>query len=183
MMFAKFILKITTVALAVVVLVSFSSEQIPKVIQTKIEKSVKETYNVPEFTMEQITVSEAVQKEVKAELGVNHLFKLKSNTETLGYLYLGEAPSKKMVFDYIVMFTPEVTVKKSKVLIYREDYGRQIGSQRWLKQFIGLSPDDAVNYGENIDAISGATISAASMTTAISEVLAAMKVLKTYTIL
>jgi len=63
-------------------------------------------------------------------------------------------------------------------LIYREEHGKQIGSQRWLKQFIGLSSTDNPSYGENIDAISGATISASSMTMAVGNVLKSIQILK-----
>ena len=76
------------------------------------------------------------------------------------------------------MFNTDLSIKKSKVLIYRENYGRQIGSQRWLKQFIGLTPNDELTYGKNIDAIAGATISASSMTRATDEVLQSIKTLK-----
>ena len=84
----------------------------------------------------------------------------------------------KRVFDFIVLFDSKFTIKKTKVLIYREDYGQQIGSQRWLKQFIGLVPEDTPIYGEDIDAIAGATISASNMTREIGHVLRSMAFLK-----
>ena len=64
------------------------------------------------------------------------------------------------------------------MLIYREDYGRQIGSQRWLKQFIGKKVGEQLGYGEDVDAIAGATISAKSMTKAVNDVLESLKVLQ-----
>ena len=78
----------------------------------------------------------------------------------------------------MVMFDNDLIIKKSKVLIYRENYGQQIGTQRWLKQFIGMSPSSEVNYGENVAAISGATISASSMARAVNRVLITMKILQ-----
>jgi len=66
---------------------------------------------------------------------------------------------------------------KSKVLVYREDYGGEIGSKRWLKQFIGKTHGDSLIYGDNIVAIAGATISVRSMTQAINDVLASIKIL------
>jgi len=64
-----------------------------------------------------------------------------------------------------------------KVLIYREDYGGEIGSKRWLKQFVGKSLNDELNVGQNIKAISGATISVNAMTTAVNNVLKSVKIL------
>ena len=52
-----------------------------------------------------------------------------------------------------------------------EEYGCEIGSKRWLKQFIGSSKEDSFKLNENIIAIAGATISVNSMTKAMNEVL------------
>lgn len=165
-------------ALVMILLVSFSAQSIPKVLQEKIDKAVKETYAIENFMMVGIRVSEDLQAKTKTDLGPEHLFRLENEGATLGYLYLGQARSKENIFDYIVLFQPDFTIKKSKILIYREDYGRQIGSQRWLKQFIGLSPKDKVVYGQHVDAISGATISASSMTNAVNELLEAIRLLQ-----
>mgnify|MGYP000338701809 FL=1 len=63
-------------------------------------------------------------------------------------------------------------------MIYREEYGGEIGSTRWLRQFIGKTIQDNLEYKNNIDAISGATISVRSMINATNNVLKTIKVLK-----
>lgn len=78
-----------------------------------------------------------LNEQTPSELGGDNLFEITSDGTSLGYVYVGVAPSLKKTFDYVVLLTPELSVKKSKILIYREDHGRQVGSQRWLKQFIG----------------------------------------------
>jgi Na+-translocating ferredoxin:NAD+ oxidoreductase RnfG subunit len=95
----------------------------------------------------------------------------------LGYAYVATALSKTDEFDYLVLFDKDLIIVKSKVLVYREDYGGEIGSKRWLKQFIGKSKDDELKYGDNIAAISGATISVRSMTLAINKLLKSIKIL------
>ena len=82
----------------------------------------------------------------------------------MGYAFVGNAPSKTAKFDYLVIFDRDLKVIHSKVLVYREDYGGEIGSKRWLKQFLGKTGNDRVSCENNIDAISGATISVRSMT-------------------
>lgn len=147
--------------------------QISPRLQKKINTAITTTYGVAAFELREVSTELE-----ELSLDGDSLFEIVQDTEQLGYLYLGEAPSMKQVFDYIVMFDPDITIKKSKVLIYREDYGQQIGSQRWLKQFIGLSVTDVPMYSENIDAIAGATISAKNMTDAVGNVLKKMGVLK-----
>ena len=42
--------------------------------------------------------------------------------------------------------------------MYRENYGGEIGSKRWLRQFQGKSTEDELAYKKNIAAISGAQV-------------------------
>lgn len=162
--------------LAVLLFSSFVWVQFPPRLQKKIDAAIKSTYIIEAYTLESISVSEELDKTTKAKFKGDHLFKLfQQDTLVIGYIYVGQAPSMKKVFDYILLFNTDLSIKKSKVLIYREDYGLQIGSQRWLKQFIGLTIEDNVIYGENIDAIAGATISASSMTRATNAVLQSLR--------
>ena len=77
-----------------------------------------------------------------------------------------------------MLFDTALIIKKSKLLAYREDYGAEIGSKRWLKQFIGLNSSSTIQYGNEIVPISGATISARSMTVAINNLLQSIAVLQ-----
>ena len=115
---------------------------------------------------------------IKRPMAAHCCIKIKSSGKEVGYIYVGVAPSLKKTFDYVVLLNPDLSVKKSKILIYREDHGRQVGSQRWLKQFIGRKSGEKLVYGEDIDGISGATVSAKSMTLAVSNVLESLQILK-----
>ena len=160
------------------IFLSFSDGKINSRLQKKIDAAIYLTYGVKTSILKNIVITPSVNKETPAEFSRNNLFEIYNDDSLLGYLYLGEAPSMKRKFDYIVLFNTDFTIKKSKILIYREEHGRQIGSQRWLKQFIGLSMGDNLAYGENIDAISGATISASNMTKAVGDVLESLQTLR-----
>ncbi|MCK5816143.1 MAG: FMN-binding protein, partial [Flavobacteriaceae bacterium] len=49
---------------------------------------------------------------------------------------------------------------------------------RWLKQFIGLDQNSDIQYGNDIKAISGATISARALTIAINDLLKSVNYLR-----
>ncbi|MEP4946375.1 MAG: FMN-binding protein [Flavobacteriaceae bacterium] len=140
--------------------------------------AVQTTFEIEDFSLDLISISSDLNSKTAVELGSENLFKVIQNEKLIGYVYLGQAPSMKNIFDYVVLFNRDLSIKKSKVLIYREDYGRQIGSQRWLKQFIGMRVNKAIRYGEDVDAIAGATISAKSMTKAVNDVLQSIAVLQ-----
>ncbi|WP_298478517.1 FMN-binding protein [uncultured Maribacter sp.] len=149
----------------------------PKLI-AKVDNAILQTFEIDNFQKEIIILDNTSYPEGMVDLSEDRLFKIKQNNVVLGYGYLGETASMKRMFDYLILFNADLSIKKAKVLIYREEHGRQIGSQRWLKQFIGLTIKDSPIYEENIDAISGATISANSMTLAVGKVLLSIKNLK-----
>lgn len=171
-------LKIGVAIMAALVLLGFKEGGINPRLKQKLESAVQTTFELESYELQSLYVPKQVDENTPVSLQENTLFVIKANGKSIGYAYLGVAPSMKNVFDYVVLLNPDLSIKKSKVLIYREDYGRQIGSQRWLKQFIGKKAGETVTYGEDIDAISGATISAKSMTVAIGQVLKSMAILK-----
>jgi len=140
-------------------------------------KEISSYFDIEEFSMEVVTFSEADSKSVKSEFGNNNLMRINAAESLLGYAYIGNAPSKTATFDYLVIFDANFVIVKSKVLIYREEYGGEIGSRRWLKQFIGKTQNDEIKFPDNIDAISGATISVRSMSNAVGNLLKSLQIL------
>jgi len=149
-----------------------SSFSIPEKLSKKADKVIAKFYEMEDFIKEAITISEVMNAETVSEFGDENLFRISSNDTILGYGYIGNAPSKTASFDYLVLFDTNFIITKSKVLIYREEYGGEIGSKRWLKQFLGKSPASSeLKYNQDIIPISGATISVRSMTRAINDLL------------
>jgi hypothetical protein len=163
--------------------ISFFSFQIPNKIQKRIDKEIREVYQVEEFSFEAFQISEEITKIVPSKFDEDNLFKITANNLFLGYAYIAKARSKTAKFDYLVLLDTDLVVKKAKVLVYREEYGGEISSKRWLKQFIGKSKNDTVKYQEDIIAISGATISVRSMTKAMNDLLESLKILNSKNIL
>ena len=81
----------------------------------------------------------------------------------VGYLAVTEALSKFHTFDYYVLFDNKTEILKVEILHYRENWGAEICSKRWLKQFIGIDTENSQAYNNGIDGISGATISVNSL--------------------
>ena len=148
-------------------------------VMKKADKVIAKFYETPEFSKETISISAAANDETSSEFGEGNLFKITQGETMLGYGYIGPAPSKTSTFEYLVLFDADYIVTKSKVLIYREEYGGEIGSKRWLKQFTGTSSSThELKYEEDIIPISGATISVRSMTRAMNDLLRSIGTLK-----
>lgn len=152
-------------------------------ITKKVEKEVKETFHLETVDISQFLIDRAVAKDLPSEFNDENFYKVESSNNLVGYVYMAQAPSKTALFDYLVLLDKDLVVVKTKVLAYREEYGGEIGSKRWLKQFIGKNQNDELKYGENIIAISGATISVRSMTNAVNNLLQSLKILSSKNIL
>ncbi len=151
---------------------------LPKNVQKKVTKEVQKAFEIESFQMHAVNISEELNNELPTQLNVDNFYRLTQNDEFLGYAFVDKAPSKTAKFDYLVVFDSHLKVKHSKVLIYREEYGGEIGSKRWLKQFIGKTGGDRVDHEKNIDGIAGATISVRSMTNAMDDLLQTIEILQ-----
>ena len=164
--------------LVIFVSVFMMSFGLPKNILKKVNATIESTFKVDSFMLEIVDIPSEVMTSLPSAFQKESLYKINTDNTLLAYAYIAKAPSKTDEFDYLVLFDKELIIKKTKVLIYREDYGGEIGSKRWLKQFIGKSQDDELKYRDNIAAISGATISVRSMTSAINTLLQSIKILQ-----
>jgi len=167
-------MKLSSIIILVLSILAFG---LPKNIQKKVDSEIEKTYSVESFSFDAKIIASNVAKELPSKFGADNFFEIKKDTKLLGYAYVSKAPSKTDQFDYLVLLDTNLVIVKTKVLIYREDYGGEIGSKRWLKQFIGKTKDDEFRYGDNIDAISGATISVRSMTKAMDDLMKSLKIL------
>jgi len=162
---------------------TFLAVGLPKNFQKKVDEEIKDTFEVEDFRFNSKVIDGEVAKTLPSSFGEDNLFEIKNAEQLIGYAYISKAPSKTAQFDYLILLDNNLTILKAKVLMYREDYGGEIGSKRWLKQFIGKNQNDELKYQENIVAISGATISVRSMTNAINDLLKSLKILHSKKIL
>lgn len=149
----------------------------PDKLKKKVNKEIVKTFDTEEFQLKSITIDDAVNQQLSQKIKEDHLFKIEKDNKLIGYAFVDKAPSKTDEFDYLILLDSNLIIAKTKVLIYREDYGGEIGSKRWLKQFIGKKSSDSLKYERDIMAISGATISASSMTIAINSFLQNLEIL------
>ena len=145
---------------------------IPKNIQKKADKIISSFFKIETYNKIPVLVPKSVKPQIPSIFEEDNFFKIETDQKTIGYAYIGEAKSKTASFHYLVIFDPSFIILKSHILVYREEYGGEIGSKRWLKQFSGKQAGTkTISYGEDIIPISGATISAKSMTRAINDLL------------
>ncbi|MCR9264650.1 MAG: FMN-binding protein [Flavobacteriaceae bacterium] len=159
----------------VLMLLAFTA---PKEVNKRVLKEVEKTFEVVDFALQPITIPNDLNAQLPTKISGENLYQITVGNAILGYAFFDQAPSKTANFDYLVLFDDTVKIINTKVLVYREEYGGEIGSKRWLKQFLGKTGGDRVNPETNIDAISGATISVNSMTRSMDNLLQTIGILQ-----
>lgn len=152
---------------------------ISKRVEALIKKEITSVFDIETYTKQTLTVLPEINETLAIEITDANFFKIINNEETIGYYYFGQAYGKADYFDFIVIFDKNLIVSKVKVLVYREDHGGEVGSKRWLKQFIGVTTEKHLKYQDDIVGISGATISVKSMTNAVNKLLKTVHILQT----
>lgn len=156
--------------MAMVLTMAFHTyEELPKSVQKKLDKTVEELYP------EQVIIKSGFEIDSKYNqelilLKIDDIYQLKTENKIVGYLVLARADSKFDEFDYAVIYDPNIRIKNVKLLAYRENQGGEIGSKRWLKQFIDKNAEDPIALYDDIQGISGATISCVSATEGVGEI-------------
>jgi hypothetical protein len=135
--------------------------------EKKLNKVVNKVWKGQEVQLEKVELPDSISKDFTC------FNKVILNDETVGYACYTTAfgcriggcpaPSNPNVqsyetFDYIVVYDAELNIKKVDIANYGGDYGYEICNPRWLSQFIGMNQGFKLN--DNIDGISGATVSA-----------------------
>lgn len=163
--------KLIPVVFSVLFLMSFG---IQKNLEKRVDKEVKDVFEINSYNIKNLEISSDINSQLPSRITNENFFQVTTKGSILGYVYLDKAPSKTAQFDYLVIFDKDLKIARTKVLIYREEYGGEIGSRRWLSQFTGKSNKDSLS---DIAAISGATISVRSMKNAMSDILKSVGIL------
>lgn len=137
---------------------SYSEIIFSDVVEKKVKKTIHKYLQLEFFDYHAVTAIPALG------LKDDHVFKIMKGHQKVGYFSLNQSMGQYDNFDYLVVFDDNLEIVAVKIITYREDYGYEISSKWWLSQFIGKKAGKDMKYKENIDALSGATISAESIT-------------------
>jgi len=144
----------------------------------KIGKAINKIWKTSEF--------EIINQEITNCVGIGCWYKIVSDERVLGLVYNGRVNSCRSggcsidpdgeaiifeYFDYLLFTDNSGKVLWVKIYNYQATQGYEVMSRGWLNQFKGLLPDKNLEFGSDIEAISGATVSAVAVTTDIQKVL------------
>jgi Na+-translocating ferredoxin:NAD+ oxidoreductase RnfG subunit len=143
-----------------------------------IDDVIKRSFSDPASIMShEISLSDSQKIEIESQLGMTldsdtyRVYLPSNNSDSEGYLFVIDEMGKYHPITLAVHISSDKTVGNVFLLTYRERIGSEVRKPRFLKQFIGKNSTAALQVDNDIDGISGATISSWSVSTAVKKVL------------
>ena len=132
----------------------------PPLITKKFEKELSKHFNSGSVKTIQIK---------KLSKHYDLFFNVFDGNKKIGFVVLTSALGRYDRFDYMIVYSLNKEIELIKILVYRSQYGSEITAKRWLGQFYSKQ-SSSLKYGSDIQAISGATFSASSLTKNINRI-------------
>lgn len=96
----------------------------------------------------------------------------KRNDQIDGYAYITDKKGRHRPITFVVGLKPDCRVRDVAIMIYREPRGYEVKAKRFLRQYHNKTIDDSIEVNRDIKNISGATISAHSVSAGVREAVA-----------
>jgi len=125
----------------------------------KLDRTISKIWKDKIIFKKEIIIPIENQKKLGFKVKDQSLYKIIIEDQIEGYLFIDSKRSKFDLFDYMVVLNKDLSIKKVNILVYREDYGGEICSPTFLKQFNGKNYQSKLKLGDDVQGISGATIS------------------------
>jgi len=125
------------------------------------------------------TQSAAIQKILGDQIEYNerratHYFGLNDAGQPVGAMVIGNEIGRSYPITFMVVINTDGTVKDVEVMVYREPHGWEVRFESFMSQFFGRGASDPF---DNINNITGATLSVRSMTKGVKKAVAEFQVI------
>jgi thiamine biosynthesis lipoprotein len=104
-----------------------------------------------------------------------YLYAALSDGVPVGYAAIVAEVGKVKPITHIVGMTPQGTVDRVAVMIYRESHGADIAGERFMRQYRGMSLQDPIRVDKDVINIAGSTLSAHAICRGVKKALAAVQ--------
>jgi Na+-translocating ferredoxin:NAD+ oxidoreductase RnfG subunit len=128
------------------------------------------------YAVQYLTIAQARQQAFPsasfAEIQAGRIWRAESGGRVVGFFIFDRVIGKHLYIDYTVALDAGGRIRSVEILEYRESYGGEIRSPSWLAQFVGKSNGSALQVGNDIRNISGATLSSQHVTEGVKRIMA-----------
>ncbi len=142
-------------------------------IQEQAETAISEFYSDAQIRFEKFEIPKPLKSEIEQKAGQYfikdfvYLWKVEQNGTETAYAIVDAVRSKSAFITALILIDSHGQIEQLSILDYQGNHGRQVMNMFWLEQFTGKSATSNLTVGSEIDAVSGATLSAASICKAV----------------
>ncbi len=143
-------------------------------IYVSIDQIQKLLFPKEKFAKHPFLITDELQKKLRSFSGVRHPFKGDRiwRGSSGSWLIVDEVLGKHEMITYAVALRPNGEILGVEIMEYVESYGYEIQDPRWRNQFVGKTRKDPIKLNQDIQNISGATLSAKHVTDGVNRVMA-----------
>jgi hypothetical protein len=92
-----------------------------------------------------------------------NIFVATTNNHVDGYAVIDDEQGLHQPITFATRLSPRGVIERLEIMVYREPRGDEVRDARFRHQFEGKTAQDPLRVSRDIDAVSGATVSSASM--------------------
>ena len=142
-------------------------------IYVSVEQAQKLLFPGVALTQTPFIVSDAVQEQMTKASSVRHPFRGERIWRAAdgSWFIVDEVIGKHEMITYAVAIRADGTVKGIEIMEYVESYGYEVADASWRKQFVGKRAGDPLKLGNDVQNISGATLSCKHLTDGVKRLL------------
>eukprot|EP01047_Picozoa_sp_COSAG01_P012236 COSAG01_NODE_547_length_15635_cov_102.896498_4_plen_170_part_00 len=127
------------------------------------------SYNYTLNKAEKLDIEEALGSPLKATKMT--VYEGRRDEQSMGMALILNEKGKYEPITFMACISPDLKIKKVVLMVYREKIGSEVRKNRFLKQFYGKTKDHKLMINQDIDAVSGATISSWTLTKGVKKAL------------
>ena len=166
----KFVL-LKIIIVIVLLLSAFSENIFPQEIKEEVREIITNTFNKDvQYVYEKYIIPDSLKTKVEnttqQKFFSESVYILKIFDEEIlsGVALLDNVYGKEMPITFLVIFEDSGKIILADIVKYREPYGGAVQNENWTEQFKKKESNSGFSVGDDIDGITGATISVKSVT-------------------
>ena len=135
----------------------------------KLNKSIEEVYPGISVQIVKLNLNAPEINDTEIVNADGKWFAMQENKVNIGWLLIDRIWGRYHEFEFAMFVDTSNKIINVSILSYPETHGIAVTGKKWLNNFTGYSPESIPSYGNEIDALSGATISGTSLTESIAK--------------
>lgn len=153
---------VLAVALACALVLAPTEAAAQSVARSKVDASIRRVYGIG-------------ARADSVRLDSTSVLRVSRGDSLLGFAEVRNARGKDQPITYLVAVDPAARLRDVDILVYREPYGGEVAYESWRRQFRGKGAEAPLAVGQDVQGISGATISVNAVTAGVRRAVAELE--------